>query len=184
MKVHHYFSPLCQSNFVLLVFFRGRYFKECTVCAVVLKSKSCCCFFFVAKTSFEFNVFKMCTHTKPNYLVKIIKAHHATLPTQPRGRMNKKGGRAAQSFSCHLTSAQKSHMHPSPIHATSFLPIFHISVIAGFSTEHLFQNKCTKSRRVRSVCKGCLREYPPSFPPSPHAYFQTNDLSLSRCEGD
>lgn len=131
----------------------------------------------------------MCTHTKPNYLVKIIKAHHATLPTQPRGRMNKKRGRAAQSFSCHLTSAQKSHMHPSPIHATSFLPIFHISVIAGFSTEHLFQNKCTKSRRVRSVCKGCLREYPPSFPPSPHAYFQTNDLSLSRCvsqlsEGD
>lgn len=110
-------------------------------------------------------------------------------PHSRGGRMDKRGGRAAQTFSCHLTLAQLPKIHPSPIHVTSFLwLIFQMSGKAdsSFSTKHL----CSKQIELkRSMCEGCLREYPPSFPPSPHAYFQTNDLSLSRCvsqlsEGD
>lgn len=101
--------------------------------------------------------------------------------------MDKREGRAAQTSSCHLTLAYFNFLKYTPLQSM-LLPFCgwyfkFLGRLTQVSPPNIFaQNKW-------SMCKGCLREYPPSFPPSPHAYFQTNDLSLSRCvsqlsEGD
>lgn len=79
--------------------------------------------------------------------------------------MDKRGGRAAQSFSCHLTLAQLPKIHPPPIHVTSFLwLIFQISGKAdsSFSTKHLAQNKSSPSDRcVKGVWENILPPFHP-----------------------